>query len=161
VGGRDRPDNVVSMARLRGKVVDTGQSVEIDAPRRRRRKRGWRDHVSLVDIGMMTRLELSGQEYRVLIAVIMHIPEKGGSDAFCTMQEIADTLGIAHQSVSRTMKSLRDRNIIIRRSSKIGRWHVNAWLAFNGDFDSWNAEAESDPEPIWVRGVNSETGEVS
>jgi hypothetical protein len=148
------------MARLRGTVVETGQAVEINAPRRRRRKRGWRDHVSLVDIGLMTKLELSGQEYRVLNAVIMHIPEKGGSDAFCTMQEIADMLGIAHQSVSRIMKMLRERNIVMRRTSKIGRWHVNAWLVYNGDFDSWNAEAEHDPEPIWVRGVDAETGEV-
>ena len=152
--------NVTSIATLRGKVVETGQAVEIDAPRRRRRKRGWRDSVSMVDTGLMVRLEMSGLEYRIFHAVASHIPEKGGTDAFCTMQEIADQLGVAQQSVSRAMKALRERRIILKRSNRIGRWHVNSWLLYNGDFDSWNAEAEDDPEPIWVRGVDAQTGEV-
>jgi hypothetical protein len=154
-----RPANVSSIARLRGKVVETGQAVEIDAPRRRRRKRGWRDSVSMVDMGNMTRLELSGTEHRVFDAIVSHIPEKGGSDAFCTLQEVADELGIAIQSVHRAVKAMRERYIIIRRTSRIGRYHVNAWLVYNGDFDSWNVEAENDPEPIWVR-ADPRTGEV-
>lgn len=154
-----KPDNVTSIAHLRGKVDETGQSVTIQAPRRRKRKRGWRDHVSLVDIGLMTRLELSSLEHRVLMAVMAAVPEKGGADAFCTMREIAGAVGSPQPSVWRTMDVLQDRRIL--RKVRNGRWHVNAWLMFNGDFDSWNAEADLDPEPIWVRNVNSETGEIT
>ena len=31
---------------------------------------------------------------------------------------------------------------------------------FNGDFDSWSAETDEFPEPIWTRGVNIATGEL-
>lgn len=146
------------MARLRGKVVETGQAVEINAPRRRKRKRGWRDHVGMIDLGLMTRMELSGLEHRVLMAVMASVPEKGGADAFCTMQDVADLLGIKASSAGRVFKALQERRIIWK--IRQGKWHVNAWLMFNGDFDSWNAEADHDPEPIWQRGVNAETGEI-
>ena len=152
------PDNVTSMARLRGKVVETGQAVEINAPRRRRRKRGWRDHVGLIDLGLMSRLEISGNEFRILAAVMAHVPEKGGADAFCTMQDIADELNLAASSVNRTMQSLQRRRILTK--IRQGKWHVNTWLMYNGDFDSWNAEADDEPEPIWMRGVDATTGEI-
>lgn len=155
----EKPSNVTSIAHLRGTVDETGQSVTIRAPRRRRRRKGWRDSVSLTDVGLMNRLEISGLEYRVLLAIMAAVPEKGGADAFCTQKEIADRLGVAQQSVARAMNTLQERRIIMRIRN--GRWHVNTWLMYNGDFDSWNAEAEEDPEPIWVRGVNPETGEVT
>jgi hypothetical protein len=155
-----QPDNVTSIARLRGKVDETGQTVSIDAPRRRKRKKGWRDRVGLIDLGLMSRLDLNGSEWRVLSTVMACVPEKGGSEAFCTLQEIADRHEIPLSSVSRAMKSLRDRRIIMKNDRRIGRWHVNAWLMYNGDFDSWNVEAEQDPEPIWSRGVDAMTGEI-
>lgn len=114
--------------------------------------------MSLVDIGLMTRLELTGVESRVLFAIMGAVPEKGGADAFTTQQEIAETLGIPQSNVGRAIKTLKDRRLVWRLRN--GRWHVNTWLAYNGDFDSWNQEAEHDPEPIWVRGVNPETGEI-
>lgn len=153
-----KPDNVTSIARLRGKVDETGQTVSIDAPRRRKRKKGWRDRVGMIDYTHLARLEMSGLEHRILAAVMAHVPERGGREAYCTIQEIADYLQVRETSVSRAMKGLKDRHIVwlVRQ----GRWAVNAWLTYNGDFDSWAAEAENDPEPIWVRGVDAQTGEV-
>lgn len=151
-------DAAVSIARLKGTVVETGQAVEINAPRRRKRRKGWRDRVGLVDLTLMAKLELSGLEYRVLMAVMACVPEKGGADAFCTMQEIADTLNVSPSSAARVFKGLQSRHVLTLRRQ--GRWHVNSWLMYNGDFDSWGAEAEQDPEPIWVRGVDTETGEM-
>lgn len=150
------------MARFRGQVDETGQPVTINVPRRRRRKQGWRDHVALVDMGLMSRLELSGNEWRILTCIMSCIPEKGGADAFVTMQEIAALTGISVPSISRTMKVMRERNIVMKTTRHTGRWHVNAWLAYNGDFESWNSQAEVDPEPIWRRdGADPKTGEVS
>lgn len=114
--------------------------------------------MSLTDNTLMARLELSGLEYRVLMAIMSHVPEKGGADAFCTVQEIADQLVIAKTSAGRAFRVLADRRIIMK--IRDGRWHVNTWLMFNGDFDSWNAEVDQDPEPIWMRGVDAETGEI-
>lgn len=115
--------------------------------------------MSLIDLGLMNQLELSGLEYRVLYAVMSFVPPRGGADAFCTQKELATRLGVAQQSVARAMSTLQDRRIV--RRVRNGRWHVNTWLMYNGDFDSWDAEAEDDPEPIWTRGVNPETGEVT
>lgn len=151
-------DSGVSFARVRGKVVETGQAVEMDVPRRRKRKRGWRDRVGMIDYLLLAKLEMSGLESRILFAIMAHVPEKGGTDAYCTMQEIADLLGVKQTSVSRAMKALKDRHII--RLVRQGRWHVNAWLTHNGDFDSWATDADKDPEPIWVRGVDPQTGEL-
>lgn len=112
----------------------------------------------MIDYTFLAKLEMTGLETRILMGLMAHVPEKGGCLAFCTMQELADFLGVAQTSVSRAMQGLKNRNIAW--SPRQGRWHVNAWLMYNGDFDSWNAEAESDPEPVWVRGANTETGEV-
>lgn len=112
----------------------------------------------MIDYTLLARLEMTGLESRILAAVMAHVPEKGGREAYCTMQEIADYLGVKQTSVSRAMKGLKDRRILWL--VKQGKWRVNAWLTYNGDFDSWSAEAENDPEPVWVRGANPETGEV-
>lgn len=112
----------------------------------------------MVDIGLMAKLEASGLEWRVLWAMMSHVPEKGGAEAHCTMQEIADQIGVQQPSVARVIKSLKDRRIVWM--VKQGKWRVNTWLMYNGDFDSWNVEAEHDPEPIWSRGVDAATGEV-
>lgn len=112
----------------------------------------------MIDLGLMSKMELSGLESRVLMAVMASVPEKGGADAFCTMQEIADRLEVAPSSAARVFKALQDRQIL--RKLRQGRWHVNSWLMYNGDFDSWNTEAEADPEPVWTRGADVKTGEV-
>ena len=114
--------------------------------------------MSLADWGLLSRLELTGMEFRVLAAFMSYVPEKGGATAFCTLQEVADMVGSKLPNVSKVVKDLRGRNVVWRERN--GRWRVNAWLVFNGDFDSWNTDAEEDPEPVWVRRVHRGTGEV-
>lgn len=148
------------MVRFNGHVVDTGQSVQVEAPRRRKRVRGTRERVALLDLNNMARLELSGLEYRILIAIAAAVPEKGGTGAFITGTEIAEKVSSTQPAVSRALKSLRERRVIFKPDGRIGRYQVNAWLMFNGDFDSWAAETENTPEPIWAKNVNLTTGEV-
>ncbi len=152
--------SVASFATLHGKVDATGDSVTIVAPRRRKRKRGWREHVAMIDLDCVKRLELSGLEYAVLFAVMAGVPEKGGRVAFVTVGEIAEAAHSTTPSVSRALKSMAERNIIWRPDNRTGRLAVSAWLMFNGDFDSWAVEVEMDPEPVWTRGANLATGEV-
>ena len=147
------------MARLHGKVLETGQAVQIDAPRRRKRRKGWREKVALLDLSNLNQLELSALEYRVVFAMMEAVPEKGGNKAFITLQEIAEKVGSTTPSVSRCVASLRSRNIILKVESRVGRWAINSWLMYNGDFDSWAAESLEDPEPVWTR-VDTATGEV-
>lgn len=151
-------DNVVSFATLRGKVDETGQDVTISAPRRRKRKQGWREHVALIDFELMAKLEMTGGETRLFWTVCSHIPNRGGSEAFTTAAELASEMGVSQQYVSQVLKTLSERHIIWKL--RTGKYRVSAWLTYNGDFDAFNAEAENDPEPIWVRGVDAKTGEI-
>lgn len=148
------------MARLRGKVDETQQSVSIDVPRRRKRQRGWRDKVALVDLGIMTKLEATALEYRVLFAVMNAIPEKGGIHAAITIAEIAEQIESSAPSVARSLKQLQERRLIMREGTRVGRLVVNPYLMFNGDFDSWAVETDGYEEPVWKRGVDTATGEV-
>ena len=146
------------MARMRGRVDETDQSVTIDVARRRKRKKGWRDHVMLTDIDMMAKLELTGAEWRVLHCLMAFIQEKGGVEARVSVRELSERVGIAEPNVSRMFKLLRERRIIL--THRIGVHEVNPWLAYNGDFDSWSTETEKWDEPIWSRGVDVKTGEM-
>jgi DNA-binding transcriptional ArsR family regulator len=87
-----------------------------------------------------------------------HVPEKGGCESHCTLAEIAADVGVLAPSVSRVVKDLRGRNLV--RTIRQGKHEINPWIAYNGDFDSWNSEAEDWPEPTWVRGADAETGEI-
>ena len=152
-------DNVISIARLKGQVDETGQAVTVSIPRRKKKK-GWRERVGLIDLDAMNRLELSALEYKVLFAVMSAVPKTGGSVAFITVEEVARIVGSSRPSVNRTLSLLKERRIIMRDRGSSGRLRVSPWLMFNGDFSSWNVETESEEEPVWVRGVDPVTGEV-
>lgn len=112
----------------------------------------------MIDFLNMERLELSTLEQRVVYSIMAQVPPLGGRLAYCTMQDIAERLETRQPSIARAMKGLKDRRIVW--SERQGRWLVNAWLMFNGSFDDWGAAMEQDPEPIWSRNVDPETGEV-
>lgn len=148
----------MSIARFKGTVDDTGQTVSVNVPRRRKRQKGWREHVSMVDLDVITRVELTGAEHRVLFNIAARIPQKGGVEARVSVNEIAAGCEMKPQNVSKIMKDLRARNIL--RTLRVGVHQITPWLLYNGDFDSWNMETDEWPEPVYVRGVDAETGEV-
>lgn len=115
--------------------------------------------MTMVDNDVMSRLEMTGSEYRVFWAICTHIPKAGGSTAYVQVAELADDLGIAKSFVSRIMRALRDRRII--ETVKTGVHRVNPWILWNGMMDDWVDESEEYPEPIYHRnGVDPVTGEV-
>jgi hypothetical protein len=151
------PGNVTRISTLKGKVDGTDQTVTVQQYRRKKQKA--RKIVSMLNVGTMMRLELSNQEYRVLWALLSHIPEKSGSDAYCTQAELAADTGIHPSNVAKVLKGLRDRDIVM--TVRRGRYHVNSHIAFNGSFDQWTIEDDGEPMPVWARhGVDPETGEV-
>lgn len=151
---------VVAMSTYRGKVVETDQAVEVRVPRRSKRKRGWRMHVAMLDLDIIIRLELTGSEHRVLFGLASHIPERGGTEARTSTTELAGELGISQQYVAKVLKDLKDRRIV--RCQRQMVYEISPWLLYNGDFASWNMDAETWPEPVWRRdGADLATGVLS
>ena len=147
-----------NMTVLRGET-ESGEGVAVIQPRRRRRVKGFRDRTGLIDFNFMTKLELTQYQMKILYAVMSFVPPKGGRLAYCTQADIARKTGIHRVDVAKNLQVLRDRNIIVNKTS--GQWLVSAWLMYNGDYDSWAMECDEDQEPIWTKNVNPTTGEVS
>lgn len=154
----------VTHIRRRGEVLDegkpTGQQVEWEERRARRGNRKKRKiSMTMVDNGVISRLEMTGSEYRVFWTICSHIPKSGGSTAFVQVGQIAKELGIQQSFVSRILKELRERRII--ETVRTGEHKVNPWILWNGMMDDWVDESEDYPEPIYTRnGLDPNTGEV-
>ena len=140
-------------------TTESGERVETLMPRRRKRVKGWRDRTGLIDYKHMAMLQMNGTQWRVLWAVMQHVPPLGGRDAFCTQAELAEVLDMHRVTVGQTLLQLRDRHIVW--NTRRGHWRVSAWLMYNGDYNSWNAECELDEEPVWMRNVDPATGEIT
>jgi len=154
----EEPVNIERVRTLRGQDVETGATVLVPVFGRKKKKTKERKAVSMVNIDTMMRLDLTNQEYRVLWCLLRHVPERSGTISFVQVNQIAKETGIHPANVSKVMKGLRDRRIV--RTVRQGQHHVNAWIAYSGDFTSWSVEEDVEPEPIWSRGVDSTTGEV-
>lgn len=145
---------------IKGFVTETGEEVTSFIPDRRGRKRKARQkHMSMVDVDVMARLELSQYEARVFWKMMTHVPPRSGSVAFVTVKQLSEETGIHRVNVSKTLKTLRDRRII--RTLRAGQHHINTHIAFSGSFDDWNATDGTEAEPLWTRhGVDPITGVV-
>lgn len=143
------PHNIVPLARYRGTNAATGEEIDIDAPAvRGRRRRGRRKVYALVDIEMQARLELTGQEWRVLHTIMASVNAET-NEARVAIAEIAERLDIPSSNVSRIMKTLRDRRIVFTLRQGVHR--VNTHLMFRGSNQDWDIATDTEKEPQWER----------
>lgn len=99
-----------------------------------------------VDAESMMMLDLSRQEYRVF-TFMMGKMESPSGEIRVTGAYIARSIGMTQNNVSATLKSLRERLIIIPEG--LGTWRINSWIAYMGDYKKWYPAAVDDPEPYW------------
>jgi hypothetical protein len=99
----------------------------------------------MVDTESFGMLDLSRQEYRVFSFLLSKVD--GAGEIRVTNQYISKAIGMTSNNVSRTMKSLRERDIVI--SEGYGVWRINAWIAWVGEWKKWNKASQDDPEPTW------------
>lgn len=145
---------------IKGFDDETGASITafIPSPKGRNRK-ARQKQMSMVDVSVMDRLELSIYESRIFWKMMTHVPTKTGTIAYCSVKQLAEETGIHRVNVSKTLKSLRDRRII--RTIRPGQHHINTHIAFSGSFDDWNATDGTEAEPVWHRhGVDPLTGVI-
>lgn len=100
-----------------------------------------------VDAESMAMLDLTHQEYRVF-SFMMGKMEAPAGEIRVTGAYIARSIGMTQQNVSKTLKSLRERLVIIPEG--LGIWRMNSWIAYMGEYKKWYPAAMDDPEPYWT-----------
>jgi hypothetical protein len=100
-----------------------------------------------VDTESMAMLDLSHQEYRVF-SFMMSKMEQPSGEIRVTGAYIARSIHMTAVNVSKTLKSLRERLIIIPEGH--GSWRMNSWIMWMGDYKKWYPAAVDDEEPYWT-----------
>ena len=113
----------------------------------RRRKGKVTRNFAYVDAESMSMLDLSRQEYRVFTFLMSKMEQPTG-EIRVTNVYVAKSIGMTQANVSVTMKSLRERLIIIAEGH--GIWRMNSWIMWMGDYKKWYPAAIDDPEPYWT-----------
>ena len=103
---------------------------------------------AMIDLESIRDLELTAAEYAVL-SHIMGAVNGETNEAAITLAEIAAATGTAEPNVARTMKSLRERNIVTTRRRGIHR--VNSHIMFRGSNQDWDIATDTEKEPVWKR----------
>lgn len=106
---------------------------------------------ALIDLEAIRDLELTASEYAVL-SHIMAAVNAETNEASIGLMEIAAQLEVAESSVARTMKSLRERNIVVTRRQGIHR--VNSHIMFRGSNQDWDIATDTEKEPTWKRATS-------
>ncbi len=101
-----------------------------------------------VDAESMSMLDLSRQEYRVFTFMMGKMDQPAG-EIRVTGAYIARSIGMTETNVSKTLKSLRERLIIIPEG--LGIWRMNSWIAYMGEYKTWYPAALDDEEPYWTQ----------
>lgn len=112
----------------------------------RGRKRRVSQAFAQVDLESIGMLDLSRQEYRVFSCLLSKVDPTG--EIRVTNMYLARSAGMSESNVSKTMRVLRERNIVIAEG--YGVWRINAWIAWVGEWKKWGKAAADDPEPTWT-----------
>jgi DNA-binding transcriptional ArsR family regulator len=101
-----------------------------------------------VDAESMSMLDLTRQEWRVFQYMIGMI-DQGTNTIRVTGVFIAKSIGMTQANVSKTLKALKERNIIIQEDH--GVYRINSWIAWTGSYEKWFAATGGDDEPYWTQ----------
>lgn len=111
----------------------------------RGRKRRVSQSFAMIDAESIGMLDLSRQEYRVFSFLLSKVD--GSGEIRVTNAYIAKSIGMTAVNVSKTMRLLRERQIVLAEG--YGVWRINAWIAWVGEWKKWGKAAADDPEPTW------------
>jgi len=127
---------------VRGRPARGSTRTRVSRGRKRRVSQAFAQ-VDLESIGM---LDLSRQEYRVFSCLLSKVDPTG--EIRVTNMYLARSAGMSESNVSKTMRVLRERNIVIAEG--YGVWRINAWIAWVGEWKKWGKAVADDPEPTWT-----------
>jgi len=135
-----------------GETRNTKEDVMAPAPasgyRPKARKRSHR--VALIDLDVARKVEMTLAEWMVVLTIARYIPERSGHEARVTLREVAAVVQMKPSNVSRIVKNLVDRDILIRGDYQ-GSWGVNPHILYNGEFAEWNRVIEDYMVPRFRR----------
>ena len=137
------------MTTRQGVVRSTGEVLDVEFPATRaRRRRGRRKVYAMVDLEVISDLELSGAEWRVL-GRIMRAVHPETNLASVTARTIAEDLQLDESNVAKVIRALHTRHILETKTRGVHR--VNPHIMYRGSNQDWDIATETYPEPIWRR----------
>lgn len=138
------------MTHYTGIVGSTGEIIDVVAPTIRggRRRKGKRKVFAMVDVQALKMLQLTGVEWAVLHHV-MAVVDMNSNEAAISVDELASQLGKDRSNVSRALRDMRERGIIVTRRRGVHK--VNSHIMFRGSNQDWDIATETEKEPVWER----------
>ena len=92
----------------------------------------------------LKRLELTGSQWQVFSQLLAHM-DHTTAESRVMVGEIAEAIGSTQPSVSRSMKVLQDRHIVVKLG--LGRYRVSSHIAYlSGETED---QRSMDPTPEW------------
>lgn len=128
---------------FRGRPPKGSTRTRVKDGRSRKVTQGW----AYTDVESMGMLDLSRQEYRVFAFLVSKVDIPAGTIRV-TNQFMARSIGMTPNNVSKALKSLRERYVILPEA--YGVWRINRNIMFVGKYPDWPKGAAEDPEPIWA-----------
>ena len=142
-----KPDAGIRSTTHLGIVRETGEVVDVEMPVLRGRKRRGKKRVyGLTDLESIARLRLHAAEWTVLNRIMAGLNGET-NESSVTHALLADECGMARPNISRIMKTLTERRIII--PVRYGVYRVNPWIVYRGSNDDWTIATEPEEEPVW------------
>lgn len=119
-----------------------------DSPKRKHRKaerhhRYW----GLVDFAALRRLALNKLDMQIVL-LVAESTDRDRGDARLSGAEMADILGVARNSVYRSLRSLRERRVLFGNAHV---WTVSIHILTRGAVDLWEQETSKamNSQPVW------------
>ena len=103
---------------------------------------------AMVELSEISKLDLTGAQWRVFWQVAAAVNKETGIAAIRTQQIAADIDAIP-QNVSRELSALRRRHVLIAEGP--GQWRINSNLAWRGELKDWENHFADDREPRWSK----------
>lgn len=126
----------------RGRPPRGGTRTRVNRGRKRRVSQAY----VMLDTESVGMLDLSRQEQRVFAFLLSKMDPSG--EIRVTTSYVAKSIGMTANNASKTMRSLRERQVILAES--YGVWRLNANIGWMGEWKKWARAAADDPEPIWT-----------
>jgi hypothetical protein len=136
------PDNVTPI----GVNRDTGELVDMESTPKKRRRVRREIRFVMIEVESARNLRLTGKEWEMFWEFAAATDRENGQARIRTA-ELAKRLEMIPQNVSRMLRKLKDRNVILEEGLSV--WRINPRLLTRGSVERWQVDIDAAPGIQW------------